>query len=101
MLIVSPLFWTTGNLLSAAIRGTGDVKYPALILILAAWFYRIPAAWLVCVYLNGGAEALTLVNALLQVVYAVFFGGYLIVKIKQQKKLQLKENFDPAPTVSQ
>lgn len=85
-LIVSTIFWSAGNALSAGIRGAGNVKYPALVLVLSSWLYKIPATWLICVKLDKGAAGRIFVNSIEQAVFAVLFIIYAIVKIKMLKK---------------
>ena len=85
-LLIMPIGWSGGNVLPAGIRGMGDVKYPALILIASLWLYKIPATWYACSVLNGGAQGRMLVYALEFIVYTLCFVGYAIrvaVKIKK------------------
>ena len=51
-LLVSTLFWSSANVLSAGIRGMGNVKYPAMVLIITSWVYMLPATWYFCVVLK-------------------------------------------------
>ena len=85
-LLVSTLFWAYGNVLSAGIRGAGNVKYPAFILILSAWIYKIPATWYFCVYLNKGASGRIFVNSFEQFIFAFFFIIFAIFKFKKLKQ---------------
>ncbi len=91
-LVVSALFWSTGNAFSAGIRGAGNVKYPALVLILSSWLYKIPATWLVCVKLDYGAVGRVFVNSFEQVVFALFFVAFGIFKFRQIKRKNTDEN---------
>lgn len=85
-LIIMPIGWSGGNVLPAGIRGMGNVKYPALILILSLWLYKIPATWYVCSVLNKGAQGRMLVYALEFVVYTLGFIGYAVYAHKKIKK---------------
>lgn len=91
-LIVSALFWSAGNAFSAGIRGAGNVKYPAMVLILSSWLYKIPATWLVCIKLDYGAAGRVFVNSFEQAVFALFFIAFGIVKFRKIKRKNANEN---------
>ncbi len=90
-LLTSTLFWSAGNVLSAGIRGAGNVKYPAFVLILSSFVYKIPATWYFCVFLNKGAVGRIFVNSLEQLVYALFFVAFAVIKFRKIKKRELNE----------
>lgn len=85
-LLLMPIGWSGGNVLPAGIRGMGNVKYPALVIILALWIYKIPATWYVCSVLKEGAEGRMIVYALEFIIYALGFAGYAAYKHKKIKK---------------
>ncbi len=85
-LLIMPIGWSGGNVLPAGIRGMGNVKYPALILILSLWLYKIPATWYACSVLNKGAQGRMLVYALEFIVYTLCFIGYTVYAASKIKK---------------
>lgn len=87
-LLIMPIGWSGGNVLPAGIRGMGNVKFPALILILSLWLYKIPATWYLCSVLNKGAQGRMLVYAVEFVVYTLCFVAYAIYENKKINKLQ-------------
>lgn len=85
-LLIMPIGWSGGNVLPAGIRGMGNVKYPALILILSLWLYKIPATWYLCSVLNKGAQGRMIVYALEFSVYTLAFIGYTVYAASKIKK---------------
>ena len=85
-LLIMPLGWSGGNVLPAGIRGMGNVKYPALILVLSLWLYKIPATWYACSILNKGAQGRMLVYAIEFIVYTLCFIGYTVYAASKIKK---------------
>ena len=84
----SCLFFASANILSAGIRGAGNVKFPAMVLILSAWIYKIPATWFVCIYLNKGALGCSLVNGIEQIIFGSFFIVFMLINYKKTKALK-------------
>ena len=87
-MISSCLFFASANILSAGIRGAGNVKFPAMVLILSAWIYKIPATWFVCIYLNKGALGCSLVNGIEQIIFGSFFIVFMLINYKKTKALE-------------
>ncbi len=85
-LLIMPIGWSGGNVLPAGIRGMGNVKFPALILILSLWLYKIPATWYVCSVLNKGAQGRMFVYAIEFAVYTLCFIGYTVYAASKIKK---------------
>ena len=86
-LIIMPLGWSGGNVLPAGIRGMGNVKFPALVLVLSLWLYKIPATWYACSVLDKGAQGRMLVYAIEFMVYTLCFVGYTLYAAKKINKV--------------
>ncbi len=82
-LIIMPIGWSAGNSLPAGIRGMGNVKLPALVLIVSLFLFKIPLTWYVCTFLNWGAWGRMLVYSLEYIVYMVCFVIYYIIKYRK------------------
>ena len=85
--------WSAGNVLPAGIRGMGNVKFPATVITLSLWIYKIPATWYACSFLRYGAQGRMFVYAFESVIYAVLFAGYAVWVNKKIKKIK-KETVD-------
>lgn len=81
-LLFSPVQWSMANVFSAGIRGSGNVKYPAWVLVFTAFLFQLPMTYLVCKTLAYGASGRIFVYALEQLVYALFFTAYGIIKFR-------------------
>lgn len=91
-MLSSCLFFASANILSAGIRGAGNVKFPAIVLVISAWIYKIPATWFTCVYLNKGAIGCSLVNGIEQIIFGLFFIIFMLVNYKRVKAKTNEKN---------
>lgn len=82
-LLILPIGWSGGNILPAGIRGMGNVKLPAAVLILSLWLYKIPFTWYFCSVLNTGAVGRMAVNSFEFIIYSACFIVYNVIKQKK------------------
>ena len=87
-----PFVWAFGNSLSAGIRGYGNVRQPALTIIICMWAFKIPATYYFCEVLGGGAVAKTAVNIAETGIYAISFLSYYFIELSRIKKRELIKN---------
>ncbi len=88
---LAPLFWSFGNALSAGIRGYGNVRQPAITLILSLWLFCIPATYFLCSHLQLGAFGRAIVSVMQNALYSFSFLAYYFVelyRIKKRSRLQ-------------
>jgi len=83
--------WSAGNVLPAGIRGMGNVKFPAAVITLSLWIYKIPATWYACSFLQYGAQGRMFVYAFESVIYGALFAGYAVYVNKKIKKEKANE----------
>lgn len=86
-----PFVWAFGNVLSAGIRGYGNVRQPALTIIISLWAFKIPATYLAVSVLQTGAVGRTLVYSIETAIYGASFVGYYFLELHRIKKRKLKE----------
>jgi putative MATE family efflux protein len=67
--LVQPLY-ALGMVLSGALRGGGDTRFPVWSAVVGGWLFMIPAAWLTGVHLGWGPQAVWVVQALNNTLFA-------------------------------
>jgi Na+-driven multidrug efflux pump len=87
-----PFFWAFGNVLSAGIRGYGNVRQPALTIIICLWVFKIPATYIAVSVLDAGAVGRVLVQSIEMALYAASFLGYYFLELHRIKKREHQKN---------
>lgn len=85
-LFTIPLVWSFGNVLSAGIRGYGNVRMPMLTLVITMWVFRIPATYYAISVLKTGAVGRIFVESLETAIYGIAFLIYYFLEMHRLKK---------------
>ena len=91
-----PFVWAFGNVLSAGIRGYGNVRQPALTIIISLWIFKIPATYFAVSVLQSGAVGRILVQSLETAIYGASFVGYYFFELHRIKKRKLNDKNEQA-----
>ncbi|MBQ9975302.1 MAG: hypothetical protein IJP16_02255 [Clostridia bacterium] len=86
-----PFVWAFGNVLSAGIRGYGNVRQPALTIIICLWAFKIPATYVAVSLMQAGAVGRILVQSIEMAIYGASFIAYYFIELHRIKKNELKE----------
>lgn len=89
--LIMPFVWSFGNVLSAGIRGYGNVRQPALTIIICLWAFKIPATYVAISVMQKGAVGREFVVCLEMFIYALSFIGYYLFEMRRIKKRELSE----------
>ena len=79
--IVTPIFWSTGFLIPAGLKGAGDVKYTLVTAVASMWLIRITMGYILGVPLKMGVAGIWLGMYMDWVIRSILY----LVRLKNEK----------------